>query len=370
MATSQLSETSSKLTLPLHELETTGPVVRRERPTDWVMMALSERADWGHSVLGIAKCWAQFQTKGEGVRVAVLDTGVDGNHVDLVVSEGMDFSGSSNGWADIQSHGTHCAGIISARENGVGVVGVAPKCQILAGKVLGDDGSGDIRSIAKGIDWAVSRKVDVISMSLGGDGPIDPVMRGALDRAIQAGVIIVVAAGNSGPYPETVGSPGNYTPCITVGAIDQKKIIARFSSRGAEVDVVAPGVNILSTVPGNKMTTMSGTSMACPYVSGIAAMYVEFAKKLGATPSQGHFEKLIKSTALDLGVQGFDVSYGHGMVRPFEMLTALQAEFASPPPPPPENVPLPSSKTRIVVKFSDGKSQTLDDVESITLQIV
>jgi subtilisin family serine protease len=150
-------------------------------------------------------------------------------------------------------------------------------------------------------------------------------MQAALDAAIQAGVIVVVAAGNSGPYEGTVGSPGNYKPCVTVAAVDAAGNIARFSSRGGAVDVGAPGVRILSTYPNGRYTQLSGTSMATPYVAGIAALFVEKARNLGVVPSQSLFEKLIRETALDRGAPGFDTSYGEGIVQPTALLDRLES---------------------------------------------
>jgi subtilisin family serine protease len=305
------------------------------------------------------------------VRIALLDTGVDASHPDLTVEEGCDFTASPSGWADAQGHGTHCAGIIAARDNSLGVVGAAPAASLLAGKVLGDNGSGTIEGIAAGIDWAVSRGVDVISMSLGGDGPVSGVMRAAIDRAIAAGIIVVVAAGNSGPYPRTVGSPGNYTPCVTVAATDSSNNVARFSSRGVELDVAAPGVNIMSTYPGGRYTALSGTSMATPYVAGIAALFCQLAKSLGVQPRQQLFESYATQTALDLGAPGKDTSYGYGLIQPKALLAKLAGDNVRPTPPPPAPSPpappapeQPGMKLKLVL--ADGRSMVVEGVVSIS----
>lgn len=348
--------------LPTHELETTSKLISRQNldhefPTisgghrryidgdmkggNRNVVGLAQLRDWGHFVLGIQDCWSEFEVDGTGVNVAVLDTGIDGNHEDLKVTKGVDFTGSTYRWYDVQSHGTHCAGIIGARNDSTGVVGVAPNCNLYAVKVLGDNGSGSIEAIAAGIDWAVREKAHVISMSLGGDGPVHPLLKQAIDKAIASGCLIVCAAGNSGPYPETVGAPGKYTPCVTVGAINQQNNIANFSSRGVSVDVVAPGVDILSCVPGNRYSKMSGTSMATPYVSGIAALYVELMVRNGQTPSQSHFEGLLKSTAIDLGRVGHDADYGSGLVSPKKVLSSVLAQLPSKPSPRPEPIPNP-----------------------------
>lgn len=332
------------LNIPIHEKNTQTKTVSKESlSTSFPYYGSSQNRDWGHDILDIKKCWDEFNLRGDGVKVAVLDTGIDGIHEDLKVSKGVDLTGSVVNWQDVQSHGTHCAGIIGAKDNQTGIVGVAPNCELFAVKVLSDNGSGTIDVIAKGVDWAVNNGADVISMSLGGDGPVHPLMQNSLDRAIAAGCLVIVAAGNSGPYPDTIGAPGKYTPCITVGAIDSNTDVANFSSRGVAIDIVAPGVDILSTVPGNRYTKMSGTSMATPYVAGIAALYVQLMKQSAQKPNQKHFEMLAKSTAQDLGNLGIDNDYGAGLICPVKIFAKILGDGV-PPKPVPKPVPKPDPK--------------------------
>jgi len=321
-----------EFTLPVHEVEPKETIhisrLRRHRNLrrGGGKKGGGQISDWGYNYLGINDLKNTYGLSGNGVTVSVLDTGVFANHEDLQVRTGKDFTGSMVGWNDIQGHGTHCAGIICARDNNTGVIGVAHNATLYAVKVLGDSGTGSIPSIVSGVNWAVANGTNVISMSLGGDGPIDPRLRAAIDNAIANGVIVVVAAGNSGPYEDTTGAPGVYKPCVTVGAIDVNSRIAQFSSRGLSVDVVAPGVDINSTYPGNRYTKLSGTSMATPYVAGIACLYVEYCKRQSIEFSQANFEKLIKETANDLGAAGFDTSYGSGAIDPAAIFAKLEGD--------------------------------------------
>jgi subtilisin len=223
--------------------------------------------DWGVVKLKCPDAWKS--TKGKGVIVAVLDTGAP-NHPDLAgrVKASKDFTRSSSGAADRQGHGTHCAGTIAANGR---LPGVAPEADIIAGKVLGDQGEGGVDGIAAGIRWAVDSGAKVISMSLGGPSQ-DSYIPPALDYALSKGVIILAAAGNEGPREGTVGFPGGYKQCIAVAAVDSSLNTAQFSSRGRAVYVAGPGVNIKSTFLNGQYATMSGTSMATPHLAGIAAL--------------------------------------------------------------------------------------------------
>jgi subtilisin family serine protease len=219
---------------------------------------------------------------GAGINVAVLDTGVDCSHEDLTggciygpnfASPGQPFDG--------HGHGTHVSGIIGARANGVGTIGVAPEATIYAVKVLADNGSGALSWVAAGIDWAVANNIQVINMSLSATGGSFALSE-AVAAAQAAGVLVVSAAGNSGCC-NTVGYPAKYAGSMAIGAVDVNDAIASFSSTGSEVDVVAPGVAVKSAVPTGTCTLcdptgyklLNGTSMATPHVAGVGALQVE-----------------------------------------------------------------------------------------------
>lgn len=292
-----------------------------------------ERRDWGHTTLDIET--AQKLATGKGVLVAVLDTGVDVDHPDLKgsVTESKDFTNSRSGSADVAGHGSHVAGIIGARRNDVGVVGVAPDCQLLNLKCLGDSGSGTDVGIADAIDYAVSKKAKVINGSLGSSQPSQRIID-AVNRALKAGVICIFAAGNSGPGEGTVGWPGAMPGVICVAATDKGDVVARFSSRGRQVLIAAPGVMIDSTYPGNRYALLSGTSMATPYVAGIAALYVERCEAAGVKYDSTAFAKALQDTAKDLPPAGRDTATGFGLVQPVKLLEAIKGDTPPTPPAP------------------------------------
>lgn len=212
--------------------------------------------------------------QGEGVVVAIIDTGVDYNHPDLQenIIGGRDFTGKGD-YMDGHGHGTHVAGTIAAANNSSGIVGVAPKAKILALKALKDDGTGDMNWTISAIRFAVKQKVDVINMSLGGQHSY--ALRKAVQEAVSAGIIIVAAAGNEGDGDEgteELSYPGAYPEVIEVGAVDFGGILAEFSNTNKEVDILAPGVDVFSTYPNGKYARMSGTSMATPHMTGAVAL--------------------------------------------------------------------------------------------------
>jgi subtilisin family serine protease len=232
-----------------------------------------EQIPWGISRVGAPQAWER--TKGAGVKVAVIDTGIGPND-DVQVEGGYNASLFSNDWRDDNGHGTHVAGTIAARLNGKGVVGVAPEARLYAVKVLNGKGGGMATSIVKGISWAVKNNMNVVNMSLGSPRGLF-IMHWAIMLGKLHKVTFVVAAGNSGrekPGEDSVEYPGAYPEVIAVAASDSSDHIADFSSRGKEVSFIAPGVNVLSTLPGNKFEAYNGTSMATPHVTGLAALAV------------------------------------------------------------------------------------------------
>lgn len=245
--------------------------------------------------IGTPAAWQAGYT-GKGVKIAVLDTGVDGNHADLKgkIAAAKNFS-SSRDLKDRVGHGTHVASIAagSGARSGGKFKGVAPDAKLLAGKVLGDDGFGDDSGILAGMEWAVAQGADIVNLSLGGmDTPEVDALEAAVNRlSAKSGVLFAIAAGNEGDGAGTIGSPGSADAALTVGAVDVKDKLAGFSSRGPRVgdgavkpDVTAPGVDITAaSAPGSEIalevgekpagyTTISGTSMATPHVAGAAAL--------------------------------------------------------------------------------------------------
>ena len=254
---------------------------------------------------------------GDPVKVGVIDTGIDLSHPDLKAN----IKGGYNAiypWKspnDDNGHGTHVAGIIAALNNSIGVVGVGPKIDLYAIKVLNASGSGYLSDVIEGLDWAVKNKMKVVNMSLGTDQDVQS-FRDAIKNAYNAGVTIVAAAGNSGG---AVTYPAAYSEVIAVSAIDQNNQIASWSSRGPEIDLAAPGVNIYSTYKGSTYKTLSGTSMAAPHVTGAAALIIDKEKCGTCTPDE--IRQRLQQTAIGLGDPGTDNLYGAGLVNVYKALT-------------------------------------------------
>ena len=240
----------------------------------------AQAVQWGVERVKAPAAWAK--TRGAGVKVVVIDTGLDKTHPDLAgnIKGGWNAITKTDDFNDDHGHGTHCGGNIAALDNEVGIVGVAPKAELYGVKVLDANGSGTFDDVIAGMQWAVDNHMAVASMSLGADQGNQALadMTAAMKKA---GVTLIAAAGNSGG---AVGFPGGYPEAIAVAAGDNNDQLADFSSRGPEVAVIAPGVDIYSLSKNGGYETMSGTSMATPHVAGLAVLYVSRHK--GATPDQ------------------------------------------------------------------------------------
>ena len=260
---------------------------------------------WGVDRIDADLVWGTGNT-GTNIKVAVVDTGIDLTHPDLAVAGGYNAISARKSYADDNGHGTHVAGIIAAKNNTIGVIGVAPGASLYSVKVLDRNGSGWISDIIEGIEWSVVNRMQVINMSLGSSTSVQS-FHDAIIAAKNAGIVIVAAAGNSGDGDNTVEYPGAYPEVIAVSATNDSNLIASFSSRGLEVDLAAPGVNIFSTYKGGSYATYSGTSMAAPHVAGVAALVL-------SSGYLGDVRVRLQSTADDLGVSGTDSLYGYGLV--------------------------------------------------------
>jgi type VII secretion-associated serine protease mycosin len=277
-------------------------------------------AQWALNRLDAEALWAQ--QPGDGVTVAVLDTGVDAAHPDLtgVVLPGTDLvSPGGDGRTDANGHGTHVAGIIAAvANNGLGTAGLAQGVRILPVRVLDDTGAGWASDIAKGIIWATDHGAAVINLSLG-DHVTDDVTAAAVQYANDHGVVVVAAAGNDRANGDAVTYPAAYPGVLGVAATDSQDAVASFSETGDFVDVAAPGVDIASTYPPSTYVYLSGTSMAAPFVSATAALMKAADPHL--SPAQA--AAAVESTATDLGPAGRDDASGYGLVDPAAALCSL-----------------------------------------------
>lgn len=282
---------------------------------------------WHLGVTGVESVWDQ--TKGKGIKVAVIDTGIDTDHEDLkegIVSadtsipsseygDGGTFDSKYEGAEDYFGHGTHVAGIVGARRNGFGCNGIAPECDIISIKSLdkkGSNGIGKTSWVVAGVRMAVDKGADVINMSLGGTSVNDTMLHEAITYATDKGCIVVCAAGNISGGEAKVFYPGEYKETIAVSGLDRSgdsvTFAEKYSNFGDCIDISAPGTAILSTVIGGGYGTKTGTSMAAPIVSGSVALLLSIDKSLTNSDILGLFE----ASALDLGEPGKDVKYGYG----------------------------------------------------------
>ena len=321
---------------------------------------------WGILKIGAVSAWDT--SKGDGIVVAVVDTGLDYNHPDIAASvwtnpgetvgngvdddhngfvddtRGWDFVGSSyltptasNDPIDHQGHGTHVAGTIAAiGNNGIGVVGVAWHAKVMPVKALDDHGIGPESALAPAIQYAANNGADIISASWGGTSPSQAIAD-AIDYAYNLGVVFVAAAGNSSEDALNF-YPAAQPQVITVAATDPNDKLATFSNFGSKIDVAAPGVDILSlqasgtslgTLVAPGYTRASGTSMATPHVSGLAALILS----QHPTYTNEDVRQVLRSSATDLGTSGFDLQFGYGRINASSALAVpavLEARILSP----------------------------------------
>ena len=255
-------------------------LLKRKPAADPAPKSGSQAIQWGVKRVDAPAAWST--SRGEGVKVVVIDTGLDMTHPDLAgnIKGGWNAIKKSGDFNDDHGHGTHCGGNIAALDNDIGIVGVAPKADLYGVKVLDANGSGSFDDVIAGMQWAVDNHMEVASMSLGADQG-NQALADMVAAMKKGGVTLIAAAGNSGG---AVGFPGGYPEAIAVAALDQNDQLADFSSRGPQVAVIAPGVNVYSLSKNGGYDTMSGTSMATPHVAGLAVLYLSTHK--GATPDQ------------------------------------------------------------------------------------
>ena len=300
---------------------------------DFEAHAVDDTIPWGIARVKAPEVWAIPNT-GTGIKLAIVDTGVDYYHPDLAPNYrgGYDYVNNDSDPKDDNGHGTHVAGTALAASDGLNVVGVAPNAALYSVKVLDSAGSGYYSWIIAGIDWSVTNGMKIVSMSLGGSAGSSS-LEAACNNAVAAGVIVVAAAGNSG-NPDGTGDnvlfPGRYESVICVAATDSNNNRASFSSTGPAVDISAPGVSVLSDAMGGGTSTKSGTSMATPHIAGIVGLIVA-----SGVTAPADVKNLLYSTALDLGAVGLDNLYGYGLADAYAAVTNNAPPPPPPPPPPP-----------------------------------
>lgn len=269
--------------------------------------------NWGLARVNASDNWNRGY-RGKGVKVAVVDTGVNTSHPALNIKAGFSSVPYTKSFNDDSGHGTHAAGIISANLPSAGLMGVAPESELYAVKVLDNKGDGAISQVVSGIDWAISQNVDVINMSLGTTTNSNA-LRDILQKAASRNIYLSAAAGNTGRASSVNGNiefPAKYESVIAVGSVNNKNERAGTSSTGPQLELAAPGVSIQSTYfPGNTTAEMSGTSMAAPFVSGSLVLL----KQAYPDESFSDARKRLHRNAQDLGTAGRDSSYGYGLLK-------------------------------------------------------
>ncbi|MEQ1504557.1 MAG: S8 family serine peptidase [Myxococcota bacterium] len=286
---------------------------------------------WHMQNIKVDKAWEI--TQGEGVVVAVVDTGVSANEDGFFkLLKGKDFVDGDNAPDDENGHGSHVAGTIGqASNNGIGTVGVAPKVSILPVRVLDANGSGSNTWVAEGIIWAVDNGANIINLSLGSPMNSEAVAD-AVAYAYENDVTVVAATGNDG-FTDFIGFPAALETTIAVGSVDLKNTVAFYSNQGKQIDVVAPGGDTTADLNGDGQQDgvlqetrlegvwayhfLQGTSMATPHVAGCAALVYAH-----GTHDPDGIRELLTGTATDLGDKGWDTVYGAGLVNPVAALGA------------------------------------------------
>lgn len=262
----------------------------------------------GIKLMNAKKMWDIGYT-GKGVKIGILDTGCDINHICLsdriVKHKNFTDVGKIDDVTDNVGHGTHVAGIIGANRHPKGITGVAPESDLYIAKVLNKN-EGSYKSITEGIKWCIEEKVNIINMSLGG-GEDDVNLHNAIKEAIKNNICIVCAGGNDGDgRADTIeiGYPAYYDETISVGAIDMNNRIAKFSDSNYRMDIVAYGFGVMSCFPGNRYAQMSGTSQASPMIAGTLALIRQwFMKEFHREPNTKElYAELIKNTITIPGV--------------------------------------------------------------------
>lgn len=272
---------------------------------------------WEINKLKIQNYWRYGM--GEGIKVAVVDTGCDLDHPDLkgnLLENGKNFIDDNDYPSDDNGHGSHVSGTIAAINNGVGIVGVAPKAKILPIKALDGEGNGSLQAIVKGMLWACEQKVDIITMSLGTPSHSKD-FHDVVKYVASKGILIFCAAGNSG-YRNNIMYPARYPETISIAAIDSNFNRTSFSCAGNALDFLAPGHDILSCVPNDSYAKMSGTSMSNPFAVGCACLgFSALGKKL----SRKEFIKTFSKNTLKLKdpeYTGKKMYEGNGIILPID----------------------------------------------------
>lgn len=291
------------------------------------------------------------------INIAVIDTGIDDSHEDLfgkVIAGYNAITNTAGLPGDDHGHGTHCAGIAAANTNNdLGIAGLAQQCKLIAVKVLDSEGFGFLDDTIEGIIWAVDNGADVISLSLGGAG-YSRVYEDAVDYALENNVTVVAASGNDSRFNDNQ-FPAGYPGVIVVGATTTDNTKAVFSTESNHLFITAPGDRIFSTLPGDQYGYLSGTSMATPLVAGAVAL---IKSKFGETISTNQILTILKNSATDRGLTGWDQVYGWGLLNISDALNGgiPVAEFGTLTVTVTNETALPQPKATVLISSSTGRT--------------
>ncbi len=288
------------------------------KAADLSKLLKTQTLGWQISSFNFPSIWSA--TKGKGIKVAVIDTAVDLNHPDIKIEGGWDFvkNAALSKISPKIGHGTHVCGIIGAKDNGLGIVGVAPECSLYNLAVLDENGSGSYANIIKALDWCIKNKMDIINMSLGGGGDSLEFYK-AIRRVYDANIPMICAGGNGAWETGYLDFPGTYNETISVAAVNPNFSRATFSSIGPNIDIAAPGVDIVSCTPNNTYSSYSGTSMATPFVAGLVALLLAKHRIGGGTTpvdTVEHVREHLIKVAKDVDFKGQDNYTGYGIINP------------------------------------------------------
>lgn len=280
--------------------------------TDDATLRYQQRAPWGIKAIHAPDAFSI--SRGKGATVCIIDTGIQKDHPDLqggviggestLMSQSAGNSEDWPNWEDDQGHGTHVAGTIAARDNSIGVEGVAPEAKLFVVKALNARGSGNFSTVSEGIRSCIAHHANVINLSLGSPDESETI-KSAIHDAIDAGIVVVAAAGNE---KSPVDFPANVPGVIAVSSMSKDFKFSYFSNRGKGIAFIAPGEDILSTFPGSQYAYSQGTSQAAPHVAGVAALLIAD----GATNVQEHLE------GIDLGLR--PELQGKGLIDAYKSL--------------------------------------------------
>ena len=306
--------------------------------TEEPLLIEEEGPVWGVTKINADKAWEKFGVDGTGVTVGLIDTGVDGEHIDLKgkIVAFKDFVGSSTTPIDGQGHGTHTGGTIAGGAEGGRQIGVAPGARLIVARVFSASGASTA-DLLKSMQWIMdpdgnaktNDAPQIASNSWGSNSGTDRSFWNAVNSWRAAGIFPSFAAGNAGSGARTVGIPGGYPHSFAAGATDQNDVIASFSSRGPvtwdgvdmiKPDVSAPGHGVISAKDGGGYRSLSGTSMACPHVTGLVALM----KQAHPAATIEELEEALKLAVVDLGAEGPDNNYGTGRIDAVKALELMR----------------------------------------------